>query len=70
LRQGNRDFVSYYAEFQHVVADLQWNDAAKRAAHNRGLSEELKDILSTQDLPQDWSGYVAHIKKRDMQFRA
>jgi hypothetical protein len=70
LRQGNRDFVSYYAEFQRLIANLQWNDAAKRAALHRGLSEELKDILSTQDLPEDWSGYVAHIKKRDMQFRA
>jgi hypothetical protein len=70
LRQGNRDFVSYYAEFQRLIADLQWKDAAKRAALHRGLSEELKDILSTQDLPEDWSGYVAHIKKRDMQFRA
>jgi hypothetical protein len=70
LRQGNRDFVSYYAKFQRVIADLQWNDAAKGAALHRGLSEELKDILSTQDLPEDWSGYVAHIKKRDMQFRA
>jgi hypothetical protein len=53
LRQGNCDFVSYYAEFQHLVADLQWNNAAKRAALHRGLSEELKDILSTQDLPED-----------------
>jgi hypothetical protein len=70
LRQGNWVFVSYYAEFQRLVAELQWNDAAKRAALHRGLSEEVKDILSTQDLPEDWSGYVAHIKKRDMQFRA
>jgi hypothetical protein len=70
LRQGNRDFISYYAEFQRLVADLQWNDGTKRAALHRGLSEELKDILSTQDLREDWSGYIAHIKKRDMQFRA
>jgi hypothetical protein len=70
LRQGNHDFVSYYTEFQRLVADLQWNDAAKWAALHRGLSEELKDILSTQDLPEDWSRYIAHIKKRDMQFRA
>jgi hypothetical protein len=70
LRQGNCDFVSYYTGFQYLVADLQWNDAAKRAALYRGLSEELKDILSTQDLPEDWSGYVTHIKKRDMPFHA
>jgi hypothetical protein len=70
LRQGNRDFVTYYAEFQRLIADLDWNDAAKRAALHRGLSEELKDILSTQDLPEDWANYVALVKKRDMQYRA
>jgi hypothetical protein len=70
LRQGNRDFVTYYAEIQRLIADLDWNDAAKRAALHRGLSEELKDILSTQDLPEDWANYVALIKKRDMQYCA
>jgi hypothetical protein len=70
LRQGNRDFVAYYAEFQRSIADLNWNDAAKRTALHRGLCEELKDILSIQDLPEDWSGYVALMKKRDMQYRA
>jgi hypothetical protein len=70
LRQGNRDFITYYAEFQHLIADLDWNDAAKRAALFRGLSEELKDILSTQDLPEDWANYIALVKKRDMQYYA
>jgi hypothetical protein len=70
LRQGNRDSITYYAEFQCLIADLNWNDAAKRAALHRGLCEELKDILSTQDLPEDWSCYVALVKKRDMQYRA
>jgi hypothetical protein len=27
------------------------------------LGEELKDILSTQDLPEDWSHYVILIKR-------
>jgi hypothetical protein len=70
LRQGNRDFIMYYMEFQCLIADLDWNDAAKQAALHHGLSEELKDILSTQDLPEDWANYVALIKKRDMQYCA
>jgi hypothetical protein len=70
LRQGNRDFVTYYAKFQRLIADLDWNDAAKRTALHRSLCEELKDILSTQDLPEDWSCYVALVKKWDMQYRA
>jgi hypothetical protein len=69
LRQGNRDFVAYYGEFQCLIPDVNWNDAAKHAALHRGLCEELKDILSTQDLPEDWSRYVALVKRRDMQYR-
>jgi hypothetical protein len=70
LHQGNRDFVAYYTEFQSLIADLSWNDAAKRAALHRSPCEELKDILSTQDLPEDWSRYVALVKRRDIQYRA
>jgi hypothetical protein len=70
LRQGNRDFITYHAEFQWLVADVDWNDTAKRAAFHRGLCDELKDILSTQDIPEDWHEYVALVKKRDSQFRA
>jgi hypothetical protein len=70
LRQGNRDFVTYHAEFQCLVADVDWNDTAKRAAFQRGLCDELKDILSTQDIPEDWHEYVTLVKKRDSQFQA
>jgi hypothetical protein len=50
--------------------DLNSNDAAKCMALHRGLCEELKDILSTQDLPEDWSHYVALVKGLDMQYHA
>jgi hypothetical protein len=69
LCQGNQDFVTYYAEFQRLIADRNWNDMAKCAALHHGLSEELKDILSTQDLPEGWSSYVTLIKKCDMEYR-
>jgi hypothetical protein len=69
LRQGYRNCVAYYVEFQRLIADLDWNDAVKRAALHRSLSEDLKDILSTQDLPEEWSCYVALVKKCDMQYR-
>jgi hypothetical protein len=44
---GNRDLVLYYAEFQRLIADLNWTNAAKCIALHHGLSDELKDILST-----------------------
>jgi hypothetical protein len=70
LCQGNRDFVTYHAEFQRLVADVDWNDAAKWAAFHWGLCDELKDILSTQDIPEDCHEYIILVKKRDSQFRA
>jgi hypothetical protein len=33
------------------------------------LSEEVKDILSMQDLPEEWSCYVVLMEKCDMQYR-
>jgi hypothetical protein len=68
LHQGNQDFIMYYAEFQRLIADLNWNDAVKCTALHHSLCEELKNILSTQDLPEDWSCYVALMKKWDMQY--
>jgi hypothetical protein len=68
LCQGNWDFIMYYAEFQCLVADVDWNDAAKQAAFHWGLCDELKDILSTQDIPKDWYEYITLVKKRDSQF--
>jgi hypothetical protein len=53
LYQGNRQFITYYAEFQRLIVDLNWNNAAKHTALHRSLSEELKDILSIQDLPEE-----------------
>jgi hypothetical protein len=70
LRQRNQDFITYYAEFQRLASDLDWNNAAKRATFHRGLCDELKDILSTQDVLEDWNQYVALMEWRDQQFCA
>jgi hypothetical protein len=53
LYQDNRDYVIYYVEFQYLITDLNWNDAVKYVALHDSLSEELKDILSIQDLPKE-----------------
>jgi hypothetical protein len=68
LSQGNQDFVAYYTEFQCLIVDFNCKDAAKHAALHRRLCEELKDILSMQDLPKEWSHYITLIKKCDMQY--
>jgi hypothetical protein len=68
LHQGNQDFIMYYIEFQHLIMDLNWNDAAKWTTLHHSLSEELKDILRTQDYPKEWSCYVMLMTKCNMQY--
>jgi hypothetical protein len=70
LRQANREFSLYFADFQRLVADVDWNDGAKRHALMRGLGVELKDALVTVELPEDLSGFVALLKRLDNRIRA
>src|SRR6185436_4945769 len=65
LKQGGRDFSAYYANFQHLMAELNWNVSAKMNALYRGMSEELKDLIYHHDLPVDWPGYVRAVQKYD-----
>jgi hypothetical protein len=54
-------------EFQRLIVDLNWNDMVKHTTLHHGLSEELKDILRTPDLPKEWSHYVVVAKTCHMQ---
>jgi len=71
LRQTNRELSLYYAEFQRLIAELEYNDAAKRNALRRGLSEELKDALShNPNQPEDLQQFVNLCNRLDNQIRA
>jgi hypothetical protein len=41
LMQGNCEFSIYYAEFQRLMAILDYDSKAKKATLKRGLSKEL-----------------------------
>jgi len=43
IKPKNREFSQYYAEFQVIAADLDWNPSALRNALRMWLSEEMKD---------------------------
>jgi hypothetical protein len=59
LMQGNHEFSIYYAEFQHLIAILDYNSKAKKAALKRGLSKELQASLVYQtDEPKDFNKFV------------
>jgi hypothetical protein len=71
LMQGNREFSIYYAEFQRLMAILDYDSKAKKAALKRGLSKELQASLIYQtDEPEDFDKFVELCMKLDYQIRA
>jgi hypothetical protein len=69
IKQKNREFSLYYAEFQVIAADLDWNPSALRNALRSGLSEEMKDSFIHTDMPDDLPAFVTLCQKRDNQIR-
>jgi len=50
LRQKNRDFVAYYTEFSRDIEATGYNEAARKAALLRGLSDELMNAMVLVDI--------------------
>jgi hypothetical protein len=66
LIQGNREFSIYYAEFQHLMAILDYNSKAKKAALERGLSKELQaSLVYYTDEPEDFNQFIELCMKLD-----
>ena len=70
LKQANREFSIYFADFQRLISELDWNDSAKRHALTRGLCNELKDGLVWQPEIEDFDGFVRQLQTLDKKFRA
>jgi len=70
LRQRNRNFSDYLADFQRYAAEVSWNDAAKRTSLYECLSAELKDALVTLDTPDELDQYIILLKHVDNKIRA
>jgi hypothetical protein len=69
IKQKNREFSQYYAEFQVIAADLDRNPSALRNALRMGLSEEMKDSFTYSDMPEELPAFVTVCQKRDNQIR-
>jgi len=69
IKQKNREFSQYYAEFQVIAVDLDWNPSALRNALRIGLSEEIKDSFTYSDIPEELPAFVTICQKRDNQIR-
>jgi hypothetical protein len=69
IKQKNPEFSQYYAEFQVIAADLNWNPLALRNALRMGLSEEMKDSFTYSNMPEELPAFVTICHKRDHQIR-
>jgi len=69
IKQKNREFSQYYAEFQVIAAYLDWNPSALRNALRIGLSEEMKDSFTYSDMPDNLPAFVMVCQKWDDQIQ-
>jgi hypothetical protein len=67
IKQKNHEFSQYYAEFQVIAADLDWNPSALLNALRTGLSEEMNDSFTYSNMPEELPEFVSVGQKRDNQ---
>jgi|SRR5579871_1913430 len=54
LRQNNSRWLEFYSDFSQLLADLNWNNAAKTAQLRAKINDELADaIVSIRPKPKD-----------------
>src|SRR6266705_2286504 len=73
LRQGGREFGSYYADFQELMDILDnTDDTTRRHALKRGLSHEMLNALAIYPAPKDeaFDAYVERLNELDCRLRA
>jgi hypothetical protein len=71
LRQRNREFHVYLAEFQRHIEYTGFNEEAKKTVLLNGISSELRDLLVTQDIENTSLDNTIHICQRiDQRHRA
>ena len=71
LKQANRDFSTYLAEFLRIAPDTEYDDNTKLAALREGLSHELRmTLMNIMDKPDTFDEYVTLLQKIDSKQQA
>src|SRR6266699_1001545 len=72
LRQSNREFGAYYADFQELMDILQPDDTSRRHALKRGLNHEMLSALAIFPTPKEdsFDEYVERLNELDCHLRA
>lgn len=69
LRQTNRAFSDYLADFRRIADRTGYDEEAKRAALLAGLSTEIQQALVVLDLPDSLEAVIAKVQKIDDKLR-
>jgi hypothetical protein len=63
----NCEFSQYYAEFQVIGGDLDWNPSVVRNVLRMGLSEKMKHSFTYSDRPEELPAFVMACQKGENQ---
>lgn len=69
ISQGGRSAVDYSIDFRTLAAESDWNPASLFDAFYNGLSDRIKDELTTRDPPADLDSLVALAVRIDVRLR-
>ena len=70
LKQRNREFYLYFADFQRIIEDTGITDnEARKSALMGGLSTELLGLLVHHDIPTKFEDLVKLLQNLDSRFR-
>jgi len=70
LKQGKKEFTTYFAEFQMLVSKLSWDEHAKLDTLKEGVSMELHRQLLGRTQGLTFNQFVALCQQLDSEIRA
>ena len=71
LQQGNREFTSYYAEFQWYTSQVKWDETATLSALRKGLACRLQnDLVMVDKEAESIVAFMARYNKLDTKYYA
>ena len=65
LKQGTRGCLVYFADFQRIMAELQWDPSTKKVALHQGMAGNLKYLLLSYDCPDNRAQYIQLLPRLD-----
>jgi hypothetical protein len=69
IKQNNPEFSQYYAVFQVIAANHDWDRSALLIDRRMGLSDNMKDSFECSYMPDEHPAFVTVYQEPDNQIR-